>query len=61
MFPKGFLAASPSEDWHPSAVARLALTILVLAALLNLIERIILALKVGIVVSTNSIPLCYFF
>jgi hypothetical protein len=38
--------ALPSEGWQPAAVAQLALIILVGAALLNLVERIILAIKV---------------
>jgi hypothetical protein len=38
--------ALPSEAWQPAAVAQLALIILVGAALLNLVERIILAIKV---------------
>jgi hypothetical protein len=41
--------ALPAEGWEPAAVARLALMILVGAALLNLIESIILAIKVRVV------------
>lgn len=40
------LEANSSEAWSPVAVARLGLTILALAAILNLIERIIVAIKV---------------
>ncbi|KAG7668894.1 hypothetical protein Ndes2526B_g00609 [Nannochloris sp. 'desiccata'] len=36
----------PSERWQPAAVAQLALIILIGTALLNLVERIIVAIKV---------------
>lgn len=43
---KPSLTTLPPEAWEPAAVAQLALIILLGAALLNLIERIILAIKV---------------